>query len=363
MRALQNLQSNNISMDRWFVENLVCPIDKLPLEYSNNMLVSARGRKYPVVEGVPVMLADDVTQTLWVASASLTRARRSPDGEIGARDLYLDTLGVSEAERVGIHELSRSRGNIIDPVVAYLIGATGGYAYRHLIGNLNSYPIPDLRLPDAKGDMFLDLGCNWGRWCIAAARKGYSAIGIDPSLGAILAARRVATQLGLPIRYLVADARYLPFKRESFNTVFSYSVLQHLDKPNVRRVLADVARVLTRQGVSLIQMPNFLGLRSLYHQARRGFREARDFEVRYWSIPELKREFGGHVGKSEVLVDCYFGLGLQQADAGYMPPLTKRLLAASEWLRRLSERLPILSYLADSVYISSSRSGARLRPA
>ena len=37
----------------------------------------------------------------------------------------------------------------------------------------------------------LDIGCSWGRWSLAAARKGYSVVGIDPSLGAVMAARRI----------------------------------------------------------------------------------------------------------------------------------------------------------------------------
>jgi len=237
-----------------------------------------------------------------------------------------------------------------------MIGATSGYSYKHLIGNLKSYPIPELRLPEANGKTFLELGCNWGRWCIAAARKGYAVVGIDPSLGAILAARRVAEQLGLPIKYLVADARYLPFKQTSFDTIFSYSVLQHLSKDNVKHVLAEVARVLKPGGTSLIQMPNLLGIRCLWHQAKRRFRKARGFEVRYWSLPELKKTFVDKIGETTISVDCYFGLGLQKADTDLMPPELKLIMNLSEVLRSISHKLSILKYVADSVYVKSIRS-------
>ena len=46
---------------------------------------------------------------------------------------------------------------------------------------------------------------------MSAAKKGYRAVGIDPSLGAVMAARRVARQLGLEIKCIVGDARFLPF--------------------------------------------------------------------------------------------------------------------------------------------------------
>ena len=73
-------------------------------------------------------------------------------------------------------------------------------------------------------------------------------------------------------------------------------------------------------------MPTRLGLRCLYHQARRGFRDGRGFEVRYWSLPALRRLFGT-IGRSRVEVDCYFGIGLQRADAPLMTPRLKRVLA------------------------------------
>ena len=100
---------------------------------------------------------------------------------------------------------------MIDPVVAYLIAATNGLMYRHLIGRLESYPIPDIDLPPGEGRTLLDVGCSWGRWSLAAARLGYTVIGIDPSLGAVMAARRVARQLNLAATFLVGDARHLPF--------------------------------------------------------------------------------------------------------------------------------------------------------
>lgn len=341
-------------MDHWYLENLVCPLDGLPLSYCDGSLVSQAGRKYPVVDGVPVMLVNEAEQTIGVASASLARARGEPIGiDARAPQLYLESLGISEAEKAGLVRLARSGGSEIDPVVAYMIGATSGITYKHLIGALKEYPIPELRLPDCEGAALLDLGCNWGRWSIAGVRKGYSVTGIDPSLGAIMAARRVARQLDLTIKYVVADARYLPFKVASFGFVFSYSVLQHLSEANVITVLSQIRRVLRPDGISLIQMPNWLGVRSLYHQARRRFREARNFEVRYWSLRELKRAFEENIGQSDISVDCYFGLGLQRSDRHLMPPLLRSAIDLSELLRLMSQKFVTLKCFADSVYVAS----------
>lgn len=343
------------ALDPWYLDNLVCPRDHLGLQYLEPELLCPFGHRYPVVDQVPVMLLEDVEQTIGIAQASLREAKSSGKGEEQIPRLYLDSLGISDKERQEVLELAHGGNCRIDPVVSYLVGATSGYSYKHLIGALNSYPIPDLRLPDGNGQTLLELGCNWGRWCIAAARKGYNVVGIDPSLGAIMAAQRVNMQLGLSIKYLVADARFLPFAANTYDNIFSYSVLQHLSRDNVKMVLAEVARVLKPGGTSLIQMANVLGLRCLYHQARRRFREARGFEVRYWSVPALKRTFTEIVGESKISVDCYFGLGLQAADWKFMPPQIRFAIAASEFLRKASAIFPFLIYVADSVYVKSTK--------
>ena len=300
------------------------------------------------------MLVDGVEQTIALAGASMRRARGDEDVvDRRAPGLYLESLGICEAEKEEVLRMAGRCDLPVDPVVAFLIAATSGNTYKHLVGRLDGYPIPELRLQNARGKRFLDLGCNWGRWCIAAARKGYEVVGIDPSQGAIMAARRVARQLDLPIRYIVGDARYLPFEESSFDIVFSYSVLQHLGKDRVKTVLSGVERVLKPGGASVIQMANFLGVRCLQQQLRRGFREARDFEVRYWSIPEVKKTFAESIGDTTISADCYFGLGLQKNAMGHMPFRFKLLIALSECMRRISESVGLLTYVADSIYVKS----------
>jgi SAM-dependent methyltransferase/uncharacterized protein YbaR (Trm112 family) len=342
--------------DPWYIENLVCPVDGTPLTYSDGELGSAAGRRYPVVDGTPVMLMPEVQQTIGVASASLRRARGDATViDSRAPHLYLESLGISEEEKSRVLELAGRSDARVDPVASMLIGATSGYSYKHMIGSMSSYPIPELRLEAGDGRRLLDLGCNWGRWCIAAARKGYDAVGIDPQLGAVKAAQRVAKQLGLAPHYLVADARYLPFRKGSFDVVFSYSVLQHLSKDDVKKVLSGIGKVLAPHGTSLVQMANAFGLRSLQHQAKRRFREAQEFEVRYWSVPELRRVFSELIGTSKVEVDCFFGLGLQASDRPFMTTPLKGVIDASEGLRSLARFVHVLKYAADSVYVRSVR--------
>jgi len=324
----------DISLDPRLAEILVCPRDRLPLREEPGWLFCARSHRYRVVEGIPILLLSEVEQTHIEGTRSVALAGGGDTAE-------LPKIEVAAGE--------------IDPFVKHSIGATNGSLYRHLVGKLTDYPIPRLRLPAGNNKLFLDIGCNWGRWCIAAARMGYRPVGIDPSLKGIRAARRVARQLNIDAQYLVADGRYLPFADGVVDQVFSYSVLQHLSKENTRATLREIFRVLRVGAQCEIQMPNVWGLRCLYHQARRGFRETRDFEVRYWTPGELTSVFGEAIGPARVSVDGYFSLNPQIGDLRFLPRRYRAIVRTSEALRRLSGYFPLLLYSADSLYVTATR--------
>jgi SAM-dependent methyltransferase len=314
-------------LPEWVLTRLACPRDRTPLRPRAEVLECASGHIFPVRDGIPILLLDDVPHTHEAAIHALRQG--------------------DEPERY------RARTSNIDPFVQEAIAATGGYLYAGLSGRLTEYPIPELRMPRGTGRTFLDIGSSWGRWSIAAARLGYRALGIDPSINAVRAARRVARQLDVDASFIVADARYLPFAAGTFDAVFSYSVLQHFAKTDVHQALREIRRILVPGGQSLIQLPNAFGIRSAYHQAKRGLREPRAFEVRYWTVPELRRVFNAMIGPSVVTVDGFFSLNPQAADMPLLPRGARAVVRASEACRHISERVPALIYLADSLYVRS----------
>jgi SAM-dependent methyltransferase len=263
----------------------------------------------------------------------------------------VETLGLHEEEKETLRQQLREAPGHVDPAARFLVGATNGMMYRHLIGHLASYPIPEIRLEAASNRTLLDIGCNWGRWCVAAARLGYRPIGIDPSLGAVLAARRVCLQFKISAEFVVGDARFLPFRENSLENVFSYSVLQHFPKNEATTAFAEARRVLRIGGVGMVQMANRAGLRCLYHQIRRGFREPRNFEVRYWGIEELRRMLVNIGADPSFSADCFFGIGLQASDIALMSARHAAVVRCSERLRSWSVRLPLLTQVADSIYV------------
>ena len=314
---------------------LVCPRDHQHLEEKDQHLLCPVGHTYPIVEGIPVLLLAETTQTHVEGTRSLQAA----------------------ATAAPAPPVDPSPGEI-DPFVQAVIAATNGLLYIGLVDKLTEYPIPHLRLPRGEGQRFLEIGCNWGRWCVSAARMGYRPVGIDPSLKGVRAARRVAQQLGIDAHYVVADGRYLPFGEGAFDQVFSYSVLQHFSKEDARTTLREAARVLRPQGGFLMQMPNCFGIRCLYHQARRGFSDGRDFDVRYWSPRELVSTFGSSFGSARIVVDGFFSLNPQISDVRLFPWKYRIVVYASEALRWFSDKIFPLTYLADSLYVA----GALKRP-
>jgi SAM-dependent methyltransferase len=305
--------------------NLACPRDGARLERDGDELACSHGHRYGVLDGIPVLLVPEDEPTHGACWTSL---------EAGS-----DVNGDADA------------------FVQHAIAATCGNLYRHMIGNVREYPIPEIRLPPGGGRTFLEVGCNWGRWCVSAARRGYSVVGVDPSLEAVRAARRVAAELHVEAEYVVADARRLPFADETFDVVFSYSVFQHFTRAAAVAAFDEIGRVLKPDALSLVQMANVWGARSLANQAReRRFREPRSlFDVRYWSTRELRRELERAIGPTELSVDGFLTLNPQPADMRFLPRRYRALVRLSETYRRASARLPFLVHVADSVYAASRR--------
>lgn len=321
-------------LDQWLVSNMVCPRDHQALSLENDRLICAHGHCFPCVEGIPIMLIEEAEPT---------------------HQVFAETLKISNRHYESIHSNNRISKEV-HPFVQNEIVKTNGNLYRALKQNLTHYPIPQLPLQAGNGQYLLDIGCNWGRWSIAAARIGYFPVGIDPSLEAVLAARDVARQLGIEARFVVADCRYLPFSQESFDVIFSYSVLQHLSRQNVRTALMDAARVLKTGGTCLIQMPNSFGIRNLCYEFRQGFQDAEGFGVRYWSISQLHQMFTELIGPSDLSVDGFFSLNPQASDLDILPVKYRLIVRISEVLRKLSKTtFPLLLRFADSVYVSSRK--------
>jgi SAM-dependent methyltransferase len=111
-------------------------------------------------------------------------------------------------------------------------------------------------LPPVDGRVLIDLGCGMGTFTIETARAGARAIGIDPAVPALEAARRVASAEGVGAAFLLADAVALPLGRDSADVVLAADLVEHLDDVTLARVLSEARRVLREGGRLVVYTPS-----------------------------------------------------------------------------------------------------------
>ncbi len=126
-----------------------------------------------------------------------------------------------------------------------------------------------------KGKRILDAGCGAGRDAVYFAEKGFNVIGIDLSKEMLEAAKKRANA-----DFRVGDVRKTGFDDDSFDGVWCYNTLLHLDKEDVHAALKEFARILksegilfiaTKQGKGKIAKEGDKGIKHFYHYEKEDF--------------------------------------------------------------------------------------------
>jgi ubiquinone/menaquinone biosynthesis C-methylase UbiE len=97
----------------------------------------------------------------------------------------------------------------------------------------------------------LDVGCGVGKifWKTTAGMN----VGIDSSLTAL----KIASEKSDSV-YIYGVAENLPFRKESFDIVLLLEVIEHVDDQEA--CLAEIIRVLKRDGLLILSFPNYCHL-------------------------------------------------------------------------------------------------------
>lgn len=295
-------------------------MDGLPLDG----LRCAAGHVYRAVAGVPILLTEDDPTHGWC-----DKGRALEPDDYPMQRMQPDETPLQWVQRHAV--------------------ATCGRLYSR---PPETYPVPTLPAPIAEPcDRFLEIGCAWGRWCIAASRVGYrEVVGVDPFVPALEVGHRVAEELGADVQFVGADGRHLPFAAGSFDVVFSYSVFQHWSKDHVRAALDEIARVLRPGGQALVQLTSTTGVFGQWKRLgeRHGWRNKTD--IRYWTRRELLDAFA-IIGPSAIAADGFFTLNPRVNDLRFLPWRSRAVVVTSEVLRRI----PGSARFADSVFVSATR--------
>lgn len=118
-------------------------------------------------------------------------------------------------------------------------------------------PLEPLRLLEAMlcpGDKVLELGCGSGRDGAFLLNKGYDWIGVEGSPA--MAAQAISLHPMLSGRISIADFRKpLAFAQRSFDGIFSFAALMHLDASDVLTVLSHMYLLLKPNSFFMISVP------------------------------------------------------------------------------------------------------------
>ena len=303
---------------------LACPIDKGRLHKADGTLHCELGHEFRVEGEVPVF-------------AETPRREEQPSN-----------MAPCDVDAKGT----------VDPFVNDWIVNTNGNLYWHVRGRLPRYPFPQWPFERGDGKVFVELGCGWGRWSAAAGKAGFATLGLDVHLNAVAAAYRVSREMGHHGEFACADIEALPVHSGTVDMIFSYSVLQHLDKSKVARIFREAWRVLKPGAAMVVQLPNTFGIYNVLLQLRRGFREAKTgtFEMRYWSRRAIL-EAVHTAGFTDVKIraDGFFSQNPQLSDLDLLTPMGKLVVLVSHATVATANRVAPLIAFADSLWVEARK--------
>ena len=132
-----------------------------------------------------------------------------------------------------------------------------------------------------KPGRLLDVGCGTGIFSEVFRRMGWEIVGLDYSPGMLSKAK----EKGFTV--ILADAGRLPFKTESFDGAFMFTVLEFLQKPLT--ALREVSRVVKPHGSLILGVHNLWNPWNLYRKFRALFKASSAYRhIEYYTLGRLK---------------------------------------------------------------------------
>lgn len=249
---------------------------------------------------------------------------------------------------------------MIPRYIQEMIAATNGRHYQGLVGRLKTLPIPELpekvkeeARAKAKTPWMLDIGSGWGRWLLAGANAGFVPVGLELKLEPAKVARDLLKAKGRRAFVVVADAGKPPFAPDSFDAIWSFSVLQHLHRRRAKACLERCAELLKKGGLLAIELPTKFGIRNQFirHDQEKEEDNYESWVVRYYTRREVDKLLEKRYARPRIEPHAFGGIGYLPVDLKFVPWKFRLLVLFSETLRHLCKALPFLTNWADSWYI------------
>jgi len=117
-------------------------------------------------------------------------------------------------------------------------------------------------LLNGKGEKALDIGCAFGYVVELLCRLRYDVAGLDISTYAA----RIAHEASASTEPIIADARLLPFRRNTFSLITCFEVLEHISDPEL--LVEEIGASLKERGVCVLTTPVEGQVQGLYDLVR-----------------------------------------------------------------------------------------------
>lgn len=185
------------------------------------------------------------------------------------------------------------------------------------------------------GKDVLDIACGEGYGSVMLAQRARSVCGVDIAADAVKHARRAYARAG-SLTFKVGDAAAIPLPDASVDVVVSFETIEHHDRHH--EMLAEIRRVLRRNGILVISSPN----RKIYSEIEGHHNE--------FHVKELDFDEFDAVLKTQFPAVFYFGQRLAVGSSIYTlqsSPTETALAAFTDDGNGVAERAPSLS---DPVY-------------
>lgn len=177
------------------------------------------------------------------------------------------------------------------------------------------------------GETALDLGCGTGVFSLEAAHRGARTVGIDSSPAMLAIAASKTRDTNLPVSFLRADAKSLPFPSESLDLVLAVTALCFSSRPDL--VLQEAFRVLRPDGRLVLGELNRNSYWAWLRRMKGLFKESSYRHARFFSFPAL----------SSLLVQTGFKPGRYESLLFFPPVNSNLILRHSGWFEAAGTRL------------------------
>jgi len=107
-----------------------------------------------------------------------------------------------------------------------------------------------------KPGKILEIGCGSCRNLLPFAKQGFQCYGIDFSKNMLKYAREYCKKYNFNVILKKARAEKLPFSDNSFDYILSIATLHHLNRKEQELAVAEMTRVLKKNGIALVAVWN-----------------------------------------------------------------------------------------------------------